>query len=159
VKVSVRLGERSAPEWAADWAFVRDLGRRTAVTSIASIRPAPEAAARLAFERLCDLVESQSHAMLIAQRGDERVGFLLLLDSLPDEVTLMPQGFLAYTAVEPAWQRRGVGTALLAAAEDEARRLGLPYMALMVTDENAAARALYDDRGYLTERRLLCKPL
>jgi ribosomal protein S18 acetylase RimI-like enzyme len=129
------------------------------MTSVASIRPAPETAVRVAFERLCDLVESQSHAMLIAQRGTARVGFLLLLDSLPDEVTMMPQGFLAYTAVEPAWRRRGVGTALLAAAEDEARRRGLPYMSLMVTDENVAALALYDDRGYLTERRLLCKPL
>jgi ribosomal protein S18 acetylase RimI-like enzyme len=159
VKVSVRLGERSAPEWVADWAFVRDLGRRTAMTSVASSRPAPQPAVRAAFERLCDLVESQSHAMLIAQRGTTRVGFLLLLDSLPDEVTLIPQGFLAYMAVEPARQRRGVGTALLAAAEDEARRRGLPYMALMVTEENAAARTLYDGRGYLNERRLLCKPL
>lgn len=129
------------------------------MSSVASIRPAPRAAVRAAFERLCDLVESQSHAMLIAHRAGERLGFALLLDSLPDEVTLTPQAFLAYMAVEPAWQRHGVGAALLAAAEDEARRRGLPYMALMVTDENAAARALYDDRGYLTERRLLCKPL
>jgi ribosomal protein S18 acetylase RimI-like enzyme len=159
VNVSVRLGERSAPDWAADWGYVRDLGRRTAMTSVASIRPAPQAAVGAAFERLCDLVESQSHAMLIARRGDERVGFLLLLDSLPDEVTLMPQGFLAYMAVEPAWQRRGIGSALLRAAEDEARRRGLPYMALMVTEENAAARKLYDGCGYFTERRLLCKLL
>ncbi len=129
------------------------------MTSVASVRPAPETAVRVAFERLCDLVEGQSHAMLIAQRGTTRIGFLLLLDSLPDEVTLMPQGFLAYTAVEPGCRRRGVGSALLAAAEDEARRRGLPYMSLMVTDENVAARALYDDHGYLTERRLLCKPL
>lgn len=129
------------------------------MASVSSIRPAPEAAVREAFERLCDLVEGQSHAMLIAHRGTERVGFVLLLDSLPDEVTLMPQAFLAYMAVEPAWRRRGVGAALMAAAEDEARRRGLPYMALMVTDENVAARALYDDCGYRTERRLLCKPL
>ncbi|MHB8357563.1 MAG: GNAT family N-acetyltransferase [Vulcanimicrobiaceae bacterium] len=45
------------------------------------------------------------------------------------------------------------------AAEDEARRRGLPYMGLMVTEDNAAARALYDSAGYLTERRLLCKRL
>jgi ribosomal protein S18 acetylase RimI-like enzyme len=32
-------------------------------------------------------------------------------------------------------------------------------MSLMVTDENAAARALYERAGYVTERRLLCKPL
>jgi ribosomal protein S18 acetylase RimI-like enzyme len=32
-------------------------------------------------------------------------------------------------------------------------------MALMVTEENEAARRLYKSRGYRTERRLLCKPL
>jgi len=30
---------------------------------------------------------------------------------------------------------------------------------LMVTEDNAAARAVYERAGYLTERRLLCKPL
>ena len=66
---------------------------------------------------------------------------------LPDEVTALPQGFIAYMAVEPSLRERGVGAALLAAAEDEARRRGLPYMALMVTEENAAARALYERAG------------
>jgi ribosomal protein S18 acetylase RimI-like enzyme len=32
-------------------------------------------------------------------------------------------------------------------------------MALMVTEENEAARRLYEHAGYRTERRLLCKPL
>ncbi|HEY1656009.1 MAG TPA: GNAT family N-acetyltransferase, partial [Candidatus Tumulicola sp.] len=82
-----------------------------------------------------------------------------LLADLPDEITSMPQGFVAYMAVEPACRRQGVGAALLAAAEDEARRLGLPYMTLMVTQENAAALSLYRRAGYFTERRLLCKPL
>ncbi len=62
-------------------------------------------------------------------------------------------------AVEPALQRRGVGRALLQAAEGEAKRRGLPYMTLMVTEENVAARSLYERGGYVTERRLLCKPL
>ena len=56
-------------------------------------------------------------------------------------------------------RRGGVGSALLERAEDEARKRGAPYMALMVTEENAAARALYERAGYLTERRLLCKAL
>jgi ribosomal protein S18 acetylase RimI-like enzyme len=96
---------------------------------------------------------------LIAERGGERVGFLLLLDQLPDEVTLRPQAFVAYMAVEPCARGTGVGAALLAAAENEARRRLLPYMALMVTEENEAARRLYERAGYRTERRLLCKPL
>ena len=114
---------------------------------------------RAAFDRLCEIVDGQSHAAFIAQRDGERVGFLLLLDDLPDEVTSLPQGFVAYMAVEPEHLHSGVGTALLAAAENEARRRGIPYMALMVTKENEAARRLYERAGYLTERRLLCKPL
>lgn len=123
------------------------------------MRPVNEGKARDAFDRLYQIVANQSHITLIAQRDGTRLGFLLLLDDLPDEVTLLPQAFVAYMAVEPAVRGEGVGTALLAAAENEATRRGLPYMALMVTEENEAARRLYERRGYRTERRLLCKPL
>jgi ribosomal protein S18 acetylase RimI-like enzyme len=159
VTVSVRLGERSGAEAASDRAYVKALGRRSVMSSVSSLRPAPEPMVRAAFERLCDIVENQSHVTLIAQRDDKPVGFLLMLDELPDEVTSMPQGFIAYMAVEPQCQGEGVGTALLAAAEDEARRRGLAYIALMVSEENEAARRLYTRGGYQTERRLLCKPL
>jgi ribosomal protein S18 acetylase RimI-like enzyme len=96
---------------------------------------------------------------LIAERNGERAGFLLLLEELPDEVTLLPGAFVAYMAVDAGAQRAGVGSALLAAAESEARRRGVPYMALMVSEENEAARRLYERDGYRTERRLLCKLL
>jgi ribosomal protein S18 acetylase RimI-like enzyme len=156
--IGVRRSERG-PRGAADRAFVRALGRRCVMSSVGSLRPAPEEHACEAFDRLVDVVEHQPNVTLVAERGGERVGFLLLLDSLPDEVTLLPQAFVAYMAVEPAASRAGVGAALLAAAEDEAKRRGLPYMALMVSEENQAARRLYERQGYRTERRLLCKPL
>lgn len=159
VTVSVRLGERSGARAAADRAFVKALGRRSVMSSVSSLRPAPEPMVRAAFERLCDIVEDQSHVTLIAQRDNKPVGFLLMLDQLPDEVTSLPQGFIAYMAVEPRCRGEGVGTALLAAAENEARRRGLAYIALMVSQENEAARRLYTRSGYQTERRLLCKPL
>lgn len=129
------------------------------MTSVGSVRPAAEPAVRAAFDRLCEIVEEQSHVALIAEEDGRRIGFLLLLDGLPDEVTSLPQAFVAYMAVEPRDRRRGAGAALLAAAEDEAKRRGLPYMALMVTEENEAARRLYERSAYRTERRLLCKPL
>jgi ribosomal protein S18 acetylase RimI-like enzyme len=159
VTTDVRLGEREGTRAAADRDFIKALGRRCVMASVASLRPTSEAKARAAFDRLCEIVEGQSHATLIAERNGERVGFLLLLDELPDEVTLLPQAFIAYMAVEPASRHDGVGAALLSAAEDEARRRDLPYMSLMVTEENEAARRLYEHGGYLTERRLLCKPL
>jgi ribosomal protein S18 acetylase RimI-like enzyme len=159
VTVGVRIAERTGAGAKADRAFVKELGRRCVMASVASVRPATETMARTAFDRLCEIVDSQSHVTLIAHDEDRRLGFLLLLDELPDEVTLLRQGFVAYMAVEPARRRGGVGAALLSAAENEARRRGLPYMALMVTEENLSARRLYERHGYLTERRLLCKPL
>lgn len=159
VRIEVAVAEERGAQATGDRAFVKRLGRSCVMASVASLRPASETDARAAFDRLCEIVDSQSHAALIARHGGERVGFLLLLDELPDEVTLLPQGFVAYMAVEPSARRTGVGTALLAAAEDEARRRGLPYISLMVTEENEAARRLYQGAGFRTERRLLCKPL
>lgn len=157
--VQVRRRAASGADAASDRDFVQTLGRRTVMSSVSSLRHPTEPGARAAFERLCDIVVDQSHVTFIAHEKAERVGFLLLLDELPDEVTLIDQGFIAYMAVEPKWQGTGVGAALLTAAEDEARRRGLPFMALMVTEENEAARRLYEHAGYRTERRLMCKPL
>lgn len=155
----VAFAARSGAEAVDDRAFVRELGRSCSMSSVASSRPASDSDVRAAYDRLVEIVESQSHVALIARRNGDRVGFLLMLDEMPDEVTLTPQGFVAYMAVDPAHRGAGVGAALLAAAEDEARRRRLPYMSLMVTEENRAARALYDHAGYQTERRLLCKQL
>jgi ribosomal protein S18 acetylase RimI-like enzyme len=142
-----------------DRGFIEDLGERTVMDSVSAMRrPHPPEVIRN-FDRLLSIVNRRDHVALIAIADEVPVGFLLMLDSLPDEVTGEDQGFIAYMAVERALRRDGIGAALLARAEDEARERGLPYMALMVTEENAAARALYERAGYLTERRLLCKML
>jgi ribosomal protein S18 acetylase RimI-like enzyme len=147
------------PGTPADRPYVTDLGKRTVIDSVAAFRPAPEKQLFHALDRLYETIAYQSHLTLIAEYDGERAGFALFLDDLPDEVTALPQGFIAYMAVEPLLRERGIGSALLAAAEDAARRRGLPYMSLMVTEDNAPARALYERRGYLTERRLMSKAL
>jgi ribosomal protein S18 acetylase RimI-like enzyme len=151
--VAVRRGER------ADRDFVRDLGRRSATSSVSAVRKARYDDVLEAFERLADFVYGRRHELLIAEHDGVRAGFLLLLYDIPDEVTMAPQAFIAYMAVEPAVRGRGVGRALLDTAEAQARAAGLPHVSLMVTEENAPARALYDNAGYATERRLLSKPL
>lgn len=151
--VSVRLATT------ADFAYVRDLAKRTAMSSVSAYRSAPQPVVLESLNRLLDIVNESSHVALIATEDDEPAGFAVMLDRLPDEVTGMAQGFVAYMAVEPDARGRGLGGALLKAAEDEAKRRGLPYMALMVTEDNEPARALYERAGYVTERRLLCKRL
>lgn len=142
-----------------DVAFIESLGKRTVMDSVAALRRPDPVDVVDNFDRLLHIVNGRKHAALIAEDAGEPVGFLLMLDSLPDEVTGQDQAFIAYMAVERDRRGGGIGAALLAAAEDEARKRGLPYMALMVTEENASARALYERAGYLTERRLLCKML
>jgi ribosomal protein S18 acetylase RimI-like enzyme len=51
----------------------------------------------------------------------------------------------------PEFRRRGVASALLAAAEDRARRLGLGLLALETETGNDAARALYEAFGFRTQ--------
>ena len=143
----------------ADRGFIAELGRRTIVDSVASLRYFNEAMVQASYDALLDFVYAEQHVAFVAEHDGRRAGFLLMMTSMPDEVTRMPQGFIAYMAVEPSSRRRGIGDRLLAAAEEEARRRGLPYMGLMVTEDNAAARALYERSGFVTERRLLCKPL
>lgn len=62
--------------------------------------------------------------------------------------------------VAPAAQRRGVGTALLAALLDQARDLGAAAVLLEVRVDNAAALALYERHGFvvLGRRRRYYQP-
>ena len=136
--VAVRRGDRD------DRDFVRDLGRRSATTSVSAVRAGRDEDVLEAFERLVEFAYGRRHDVLIAERNGERVGFLLLLYDIPDEVTLTEQAFVAYTAVEPSARDRGVGHALMVAVDEFARAHGMRYVSLMVTEDNAPARALYD---------------
>jgi GNAT superfamily N-acetyltransferase len=51
-------------------------------------------------------------------------------------------------AVLPQYRGRGIGRALLAAAEDHAQRRGCCKLTLEVQDDNARARALYQRFGF-----------
>jgi len=129
------------------------------MTSVSPYRAAMSSLVELSYEKLLEFIFAQSHTSLIAEGEGRPLGFLLLLDSLPDEVSMAPQAFVAYMAVEPDAQRRGIGRALLNAAEGLARERGLPTIAMMVTESNVPALDLYTSSGYCTERRLLCKTL
>jgi len=56
-------------------------------------------------------------------------------------------------AVARAWRGRGVGTALVHAAVEKARRDGLHKLSLEVFPHNAAAIALYRKFGFVEEGR------
>jgi aminoglycoside 6'-N-acetyltransferase len=62
-------------------------------------------------------------------------------------------------AVAPEWRGRGVGTALLAAAEAWARQQGAERMTLDLDVNNAGALRLYERVGYQVEAIAMDKPI
>lgn len=140
--------------------YIEALGTETALSGVSSLRPVSAGVAALAFRRLLAFCEQRPQTVvLIAESESVPVGFLILIVDIPDDVTQMPQAFVAYMAVEPDARRRGVARLLLAQAEREARNLGLPHLSLMVTAGNAPARALYSAVGFSEERAIMTKAL
>ena len=88
------------------------------------------------------LVDALGGDGLVAVSGDARIGLLCwqLEAEHAAEITCL--------AVLPQAQRRGVGSALLAAAAQALRLLGVERVWLVTTNENLAALALYQKAGY-----------
>jgi ribosomal protein S18 acetylase RimI-like enzyme len=149
--LTIRRGERS------DRPFVLDLGQRVSSTSVSMLRDTLPQLVATAFLNLAEFVWTRDHDMLIAEADGVVAGFVLAIYDLPDEVSLTDQTFVAYMAVEPAAQRRGIGKALLEEVERLSAERGLSYVSLMVTEQNTAARVLYERAGFGTERRMLTK--
>lgn len=69
-------------------------------------------------------------------------------------------GFIDDLYLVPEARGRGIGGAVMAMLEDEARRLGIQALHLEVETSNARAEALYASRGYeASPRRLMSKRL
>ncbi len=82
----------------------------------------------------------------VATRDDPVVGLLVLLPR-PDHL------LLENVAVLPAEQGRGTGSQLLAFAEEEARRRGLPEIRLYTNEAMTENLSYYPRRGYTETHR------
>jgi putative acetyltransferase len=69
---------------------------------------------------------------LVAEHGPNLAGFVLLTDATIEGSGLKPRGAgLAPLAVRPAFQRRGIGAALVGAALERARAAGFGFVVLL----------------------------
>ncbi|HJP66575.1 MAG TPA: GNAT family N-acetyltransferase [Actinomycetota bacterium] len=82
----------------------------------------------------------QEHDGFVAEDGDERVG--LLTYRIDDE------GDLEVMTIDSVFEHQGIGTALIDAATEEARRRGSSRMWLMTTNDNLDALRFYQRRGF-----------
>jgi len=93
-------------------------------------------------------VPASDQTVLVAEDArHEPLGFVHL-HGATDFHTGERHGHVSDIVVAPAAEGRGVGAALMAAAEDWARAHGFRLLSLHVFGENARARELYERLGY-----------
>jgi ribosomal protein S18 acetylase RimI-like enzyme len=64
------------------------------------------------------------------------------------------RGWVYYLGVDPDYQRRGIGTALMKRVEAKLVGLGCPKLNLQIRADNAEVQSFYESLGYDPEDRL-----
>jgi [ribosomal protein S18]-alanine N-acetyltransferase len=89
-----------------------------------------------------DELVRRGRSYVVARVGDQVVGYAGVLMIADD-------GHIATVAVDPAWQGRGIGRALLAELVRAALEMGANQLTLEVRVSNEAAKALYRRFGFV----------
>jgi ribosomal protein S18 acetylase RimI-like enzyme len=104
--------------------------------------PGPE---RIA-ERIRELLAGGDTAILLTGSGPDGLAILRFRLAI---TTPGLECYLAELYVVPARRGQGLGRALMNAAIDEARARGADYMDLGTSEDDVAARALYESLGFV----------
>ena len=153
MSVSIRLATPS------DRAFVLSLAERLADFDRPAWRTAQEIAEgdRRALAQQFD-DPSADAALFVAELDGSPAGALLMW-TVEDYFTGEHHAHVSVIAVAKEAEGRGVGTALMAQAEQWARARGSSRITLSVFETNRRAQALYERSGYQLEMRRYLKPL
>lgn len=96
--------------------------------------------------------EQYDGKILVADEADDVVGYAMVWTNVPGEDIEDGDfvcGYLADLAVLSAYRGRGVGRALIAAAEEHARENGVQYFRIGVMAANKGAQEIYRAAGYV----------
>ena len=128
-----------------------------AVAHLLGVLGYPTSAAQ-ARGRIARLERVEGARVLVAELDGAVVGVIALCPTHLLERE-RPSCRITALVVEPQVRRRGVGTALLGAAEAEARRLGCFRVEVTCRPERREAPRLYETRGFSDRPRRFVKEL
>jgi ribosomal protein S18 acetylase RimI-like enzyme len=97
-------------------------------------------------ERVCGVLASDSHVHVVERPGGGVLGYAFTSPARDDDAAGL--GEIEAIYVRPDAQRRGLGSALLAAAAADLRDRGFEGLVLWVLTDNAPARAFYERVGF-----------
>lgn len=64
------------------------------------------------------------------------------------------KGWINRLAVDPNWQRQGIGSLLIEAAEEELKRQGVKVIAALIFESNVRSIAAFKKAGYEADTRI-----
>lgn len=92
-------------------------------------------------------LEVQPDLLLVAETNQQLVGTAMAgFDG--------HRGWVYYLAVDPAYRRKGIGTALMKKAEKLLSQIGCSKLNLQIRANNSDVRAFYEKLGYGVEDRI-----
>jgi ribosomal protein S18 acetylase RimI-like enzyme len=116
----------------------------------------PTPGPRKIAERVRGLLDGERTIVLLAGPGPDGLAVLRLRPALFTDAL---ECYLAELYVVPDRRGRGLGRALMRAAIDVARREGADHMDLGTSEDDVAARALYESMGFSNRGGRLDGPL
>ncbi len=145
---------------AGDLPVLLALASRLAEFPVPPWRTGPQVieAERATLTRALEAASPDAPLLLAEDAAGQPLGFIYL-ETQADYFTARPHAHVSILAVAAAAEGRGVGRALLAAADDWARRRDHPFITLNVFAQNTRARAVYERLGYGPETIRYVKPL
>lgn len=106
--------------------------------------------------RIGPAAAAESPTFVAVDDADAVLGFAHIGPVRDDDVASVGRGEVYTLYVDPGAWRRGIGTSLLAAADEHWRPTDVRELLLWVFEDNAAARAFYEAQGWAADgtRRL-----
>jgi ribosomal protein S18 acetylase RimI-like enzyme len=110
----------------------------------------PSPGPQVVADRVRELMSSDDFAVLLVGSGPNGLAVLRFRPSIYSQAL---ECYLAELYVQPSHRRRGLGRALLEATMDLARERGADFMDLGTSEDDVAARALYERMGFTNRER------
>jgi ribosomal protein S18 acetylase RimI-like enzyme len=112
-------------------------------------------AVEVAVRSAIDSFRVPGHAVFVAAVGDDIVGLVTVSEHISS--TGQREGYVGWLAVRAGMERQGIGSTLMAVAENWAIDRGLSCVTLETGAANHTARSLYRELGYEEEDIRLTK--